>query len=100
MDDYGELLMKWYMKGFNDELWGRTSTETDDVLLMNAYSIGASDAIIGDDVSSVDETPPRFSSIWDKAAEMHKDGELSEMQLRKIFRVLSGLRNQGKILLK
>jgi hypothetical protein len=46
-------LLKWYMKGFNDELWGTSSIVPDDK--KRAYSIGASDAIIGDDVMSNDE---------------------------------------------
>lgn len=46
-------LLKWYMKGFNDELRGTSSVVPDD--MKRAYSIGASDAIIGDEVSSNDE---------------------------------------------
>ena len=100
MDDYGKLLLEWYMKGFNDELWGNTSVDPQDKLLMKAYMIGADDALIGDDISSVDETPPRFDTIWETASKMNQDGEISELQLRKIFRILSGMRNNGHITLK
>jgi len=99
MDDYGKLLLEWYMKGFNDELFGHTSVEQEDKLLMIVYGIGASDAIIGDDISDYDSIPPNFKPVWDKAGEMQNNGEISEMQLRKIFRVLSKLRNEGKITL-
>jgi len=97
MDEYGGKLMEWYMKGFNDELRGNTTTESDDKLLMCAYSIGSMDAIIGDDLPSYDMVAPNFTSIWKKATKMHKDEELSEMQLRKVFRVLSKMRNEGEI---
>jgi len=99
MDDYGKLLMEWYMKGFNDELWGKTTIESEDKLLMKVYSIGASDAIIGDDISGYDEKPPVFSSVWKLATDMYTNKEINEMQVRKIFRVLSHLKNEGKITL-
>jgi len=99
MDDYGKILMEWYMKGFKDELRGSTSVDAEDRLLMRAYKIGALDAIAGDDVSSIDERPPIFKSVWNEASKMHQEGEISEMQLRKIFRILSGLRNQGEVTL-
>ena len=99
MDEYGKLLMKWYMKGFNDELWGKTSIDPEDKLLTIVYKIGASDAIIGDDISSVDETPPNFTSVWKLSTKMQNEGEISELQLRKIFRILSGMRNDGNIIL-
>ena len=47
-------LLKWYMKGFNDELHGTSSIVSDNELENEAYSLGASHAIIGDDVRSVD----------------------------------------------
>jgi hypothetical protein len=47
-------LLKHYMKGFNDELRGTSSIESDNELENKAYRIGALDAIVGDDVSSVD----------------------------------------------
>jgi len=99
MDDYEKLLMEWYMKGFNDELWGKTTVDPEDKLLMKVYSIGATDSIIGDDISGHDEKPPHFSSVWALATEMHTNKEISEMQVRKIFRILSHLRNDGKITL-
>lgn len=99
MDDYGKLLMEWYIKGFNDELSGGTTIDSNDRLLMSAYNKGATHALAGDDASSLDSIPPNFSNIWNEAHKMHTEGEISEMQLRKIFRVLSGLRNQGEITL-
>ena len=97
MDEYGGKLLEWYMKGFNDELKGSTSTDQEDRLLKCAYSIGAMDAIIGDDIPSYDMVAPNLTGVWNEAAKMHKEGEISEMQLRKIFRILSGLRNDGEI---
>jgi hypothetical protein len=47
-------LLKWYMKGFNDELRGTTTIESDNKIDMVAYNLGAQHAIIGDDVSSID----------------------------------------------
>jgi len=52
---YNQLIMSWYMTGFRDELSGSSSVMPDDKILEKAYSIGAGDAIIGDDVSSVDQ---------------------------------------------
>ena len=46
-------ILSYYMQGFNDELYGTTSTVIGDVLL-KAYKLGASHAIIGDDVRCVD----------------------------------------------
>jgi hypothetical protein len=51
---YDDLILSWYMKGFNDELSGTSSIVSDDEILNKAYSSGASDAIIGDDVMSND----------------------------------------------
>jgi len=51
---YNDLILSWYMKGFKDELSGSSSIVSDDDILNKAYSIGADDAIIGDDVSSSD----------------------------------------------
>jgi hypothetical protein len=99
LDEYGGQLLEWYIKGFNDELKGSTTTETDDRLLMKAYNIGALDAIIGDDVQDYDMVAPNFSGIWKEATKMREEGEISELQLRKIFRILSGMRNQGEITL-
>ena len=47
-------LIKWYKKGFSDELNGTTSIESDNKIENKAYNIGATHAIIGDDVKSVD----------------------------------------------
>ena len=40
--------MEWYMKGFNDELKGTSSIESDNELENRAYLIGAVDAIAED----------------------------------------------------
>ena len=53
-DNYKDNLLKWYMKGFNDELRGTTTIESDNRIDMVAYNLGAQHAIIGDDVSSID----------------------------------------------
>jgi hypothetical protein len=52
---YEKNLLEWYMKGFDDEISGRTTSEPDDKKLLIAYRLGAQHAIIGDDVSSIDD---------------------------------------------
>ena len=47
-------LLDYYIKGFQDELWGTTTTIPEDHLITKAYELGAAHAIIGDDVRSVD----------------------------------------------
>lgn len=47
-------LLEWYMKGFNDELRGTSSVESDYELENKAYRIGALHAIFGDDMESID----------------------------------------------
>ena len=49
-----KTLMKWYMKGFNDELKGTSTIMDCSRLLEEAYNLGAIDAIVGDDLSSSD----------------------------------------------
>lgn len=44
------LLLKVYMQGFKDELKGKDFHSQ----LLRAYNLGRTDAIIGDDVRSVD----------------------------------------------
>lgn len=46
-------ILEWYMKGFNDELKGTTSTVPEGIA-SKAYGLGANHAEIGDDVRSVD----------------------------------------------
>lgn len=46
-------ILKYYMKGFNDELNGTLSIVDDDIAL-HSYKLGALHAIIGDDVRYVD----------------------------------------------
>ena len=47
-------LLEWYMKGFNDELGGTSSTVSDNEIENRAYGLGALHAIVGDDVRSFD----------------------------------------------
>lgn len=47
-------LLEWYMKGFNDELKGTSSTVSDHEIENRAYGLGALHAVVGDDVRSVD----------------------------------------------
>jgi len=54
-DDYKDHLLKWYMKGFNDERRGTSTVESDNRIDMVAYHLGAQHAIISDDVSSIDK---------------------------------------------
>jgi len=49
-----DKLIEWYMKGFNDELNGTSSTESDNEIENRAYRLGAIDALVGDDVRSID----------------------------------------------
>ena len=52
--DYDDNLLDWYMKGFDDELRGTSTVESENKIEMIAYRLGAQHAIIGDDVSSID----------------------------------------------
>lgn len=47
-------LLEWYYKGFKDELWGSTTTESNEPIENVAYRLGAAHAIIGDDIRDVD----------------------------------------------
>ena len=47
-------LLKWYMLGFNDELNGTSCVESENELENKAYRLGALDAIMGDDIPSLD----------------------------------------------
>jgi ABC-type amino acid transport substrate-binding protein len=49
-----KILLETYMWGFNDELDGKTRMWNPNPLLLRAYDLGRLDAIVGDDVSSVD----------------------------------------------
>lgn len=49
-----KILLETYMWGFNDELEGRVKMWNANPLLLRAYELGRQDAIIGDDVISVD----------------------------------------------
>lgn len=53
-DEDNDNLLKWYMKGFSDELKGSSTIESENKIEMIAYRLGAQHAIIGDDVSSID----------------------------------------------
>lgn len=49
-----EDLLTIYMWGFNDELRGQNRVIPTNLLAIRAYEIGKTDALIGDDVPSVD----------------------------------------------
>lgn len=49
-----QILLKTYMCGFNDELDGRKRIWNPNPLLLRAYNLGRSDAMIGDDLPSSD----------------------------------------------
>lgn len=48
-------ILKWYMQGFKDELHGTSSVESYSPTLNKAYKLGASHAIFGDEIKSVDQ---------------------------------------------
>ena len=47
-------LLKWYYLGFHHELGGKTKISPEEPILVIAYRLGVVHAIIGDDVSSID----------------------------------------------
>jgi hypothetical protein len=49
-----EKLLEHYMWGFTDELDSKPSPVFDDDLITKAYQLGRDNAIIGDDVRSID----------------------------------------------
>jgi len=46
-------ILEYYLEGFNDELYGRYISINNDICT-TAYKLGHSHALIGDDVTSVD----------------------------------------------
>lgn len=54
MNEEDKVLLETYMWGFNDELDSRTRMWNPNPLLLRAYNLGRQDAIVGDDVRSVD----------------------------------------------
>lgn len=54
MSKENEKLLKWYYKGFHDELWGVSNIFPDSELEKRAYSIGAIHAVVGDDCTAID----------------------------------------------
>lgn len=54
MNQADKDLLKWYRKGFYDELDGTSSNPSAIELENYAYRLGVINAIVGDDVSSVD----------------------------------------------
>jgi hypothetical protein len=54
MDKQDKILLETYMWGFNDELDGKMKMWTPNPLLLRAYNLGRQDAIVGDDVRSMD----------------------------------------------
>ena len=49
-----EELLKWYIKGFHDELWSDVTPESDIELENKAYKLGRIHSSVGDDCRSVD----------------------------------------------
>ena len=49
-----KIIFSWYMKGFTNELDNKKNINIPEEFL-SAYEQGVSDAIVGDDISSVDE---------------------------------------------
>lgn len=47
-------ILEWYMKGFNDELDQNLKIESTIEIENIAYNLGVLHAIVGDDVSSID----------------------------------------------
>jgi hypothetical protein len=54
MNEEDKILLETYMRGFNDELDGRTEMWNPNPLLLRAYNLGRQDAVVGDDVRSAD----------------------------------------------
>jgi hypothetical protein len=54
MNEQDKVLLETYMWGFNDELDGRVKMWNPNPLLLRAYNLGRQDAIVGDDVRSMD----------------------------------------------
>ena len=54
MNEEDKVLLETYMWGFNDELDGKTELWNPNPLLLRAYKMGRQDAIVGDDVRTVD----------------------------------------------
>jgi hypothetical protein len=54
MNEQEPNLMDIYMAGFVDELHGNPEVEFTDILSERAYQLGRTDALIGDEVRSVD----------------------------------------------
>lgn len=55
MNEEDKILLETYMWGFNDELDGKKTKMINlNPLLLRAYKLGRTDAIVGDDVRSVD----------------------------------------------
>lgn len=54
MNEQDKVLLETYIWGFKDELDGRVKPCFPNPLLLRAYNLGRQDAIVGDDVRSVD----------------------------------------------
>jgi hypothetical protein len=54
MKDYDKILLEIYMCGFSDELDGKPAKNYKGQLESRAYNLGRVDAIVGDDVRSID----------------------------------------------
>lgn len=54
MKKQDKILLEVYMRGFTNELNGVSKNYKYNHLLLKAYNLGRQDAIVGDDVKSVD----------------------------------------------
>lgn len=54
MNEQDKELLETYMLGFTNELEGKKEIQSLTPPLLKAYNLGKIDAIVGDDVSSVD----------------------------------------------
>lgn len=54
MKEQDKMLLETYMLGFKDELDGKIEMSFPNPLMSRAYNLGRRDAIVGDDVRSVD----------------------------------------------
>ena len=50
-----EIIMEWYWKGFTDELFGTSSTESEDSILNKPYKLGLLHAWAGEVDKSFDK---------------------------------------------
>lgn len=83
-------LLKWYSKGFDDELKGNTSTVPKEAV--RAYSLGALHALVGDDVRAVDYMSDEeiLEEIKESVKPIHKfNGGIGATLCNKCNRIIS-----------